>query len=55
MFFNRRAIIGLHDVILNPFAYVVDRITQEENSHSLLNRYNGWTFAFILQDPEPAI
>lgn len=56
MYFERgKLMIEPIDTIANPFVYVADKLAQEENLYSLLDRFRGWTFTFVLQGPEPAI
>jgi hypothetical protein len=56
MYFEKgRLVIESFDSIANPYVYVADKIAQEENLYSLLDRFRGWTFTFVLEGPEPAI
>jgi len=56
MYFERGKLVEEpFETIANPYVYVADRLAEELGIYSLLEKYRGWTFTFVLLGPEPAI
>lgn len=56
MYFERGKLVEEpFETIANPYVYVADRLAEELGIYSVLDKYRGWTFIFILLGPEPAI
>ena len=43
------------DTIANPYVEIADVKAREIGLYSVVERFRGWTFTFVLEGPEPAI
>lgn len=43
------------DTIANPYVEIADVKARETGLYSVVEKFRGWTFTFILEGPEPAI
>ena len=50
-----RLVTGGLEEIINPYVKVADFIAESEGIYDKLRGYEGWTFTFVLEAPEPAI
>jgi hypothetical protein len=50
-----RLVTADHEEIMNPYVQVADRIAEERGLYEKLRGFEGWTFTFVLEGPEPAV
>jgi hypothetical protein len=50
-----RLITGGLEEVINPYAKIADLVAEKEGIYDKLRGYEGWTFTFVLEAPEPAI
>jgi len=50
-----RLLTGSLEELVNPYVRVADFIAEKDGLYDKLRGYEGWTFTFILEAPEPAI
>lgn len=43
------------DSVVNPYVSVADDIAEEKGLYGKLKGFEGWTFTFVLEAPEPAV
>ncbi len=55
VYMGRQLIIEDHGEIVNPYVRIADELASNTGLYSLLKKYSGYTFTFILEPPEPAI
>jgi len=51
---KRLEISGIEEIV-NPYVLVADKLAEEYGLYDQLKGFEGWTFTFILEPPEPAI
>ncbi|MET1160295.1 MAG: hypothetical protein ABWW65_04985 [Thermoprotei archaeon] len=55
MYVKRRLEIRDLGEVINPYASIAHTIAEEKGLYEKLKGFEGWTFTFILEPPEPAI
>jgi len=50
-----RLVVGSLEELINPYARVADFLAEREGLYGKLKGYEGWTFTFVLEAPEPAV
>ncbi len=55
MYVKRRLVVESLEEIINPYVSIAYSIAEEHGLYDKLRGYEGWTFTFILEAPEPAI
>lgn len=56
MFYEQgRLVTADHEEVMNPYVQVADRIAEENGLYERLRGFEGWTFTFALEGPEPAV